>query len=542
MADVAIRPKRPPRPEGQWALGYREPLTRQERVKRDQDGLDVYDRIVNLYSKSGFDSIDPADLQNRFRWWGLYTQLPEEEGRFMMRLRLPGGQLTADQVDACAAVARRYGQGVVDVTDRQNFQFHNFRIEDIPAVWARLAEVGLSSLETCGDVTRNILGCPTAGIDADEILDATPYLQAVDRRLTGTKEFSNLPRKYKMSITGCTHQCAAHEINDVGLVGHRVDGRVGFDMFVGGGLSTNPYLAQRLGVFVLPEDVVEVGWADGPAAPVSAAVHRDHIGVHRQHDGNLYVGFPLVAGRTDADQLTGIAALARQYGQGRIRTTTQQKMVILDIPENRVPHLVAGLARIGLQVKPSSFRRSTMACTGLEFCKLALAETKGLAATVVDELERRLPDFDDYARINLNGCPNSCARFQVADIGFMGSMVVIDGVETDVFQVHLGGHLGIESRFGRKVKGARIRADRLPDFLESLLRAYLARRQPGQDFTAFLNSFDDEGLQVLAQVATPEGALVPAGSSEGTAATRATGEESEALVGSGSQPRRRGQR
>ncbi|HYS03518.1 MAG TPA: nitrite/sulfite reductase [Candidatus Eisenbacteria bacterium] len=587
MGDVAIRPKRPPRPEGQWALGYREPLTRQERVKRDQDGLDVYDRIVSVYAKSGFDSIDPADLQNRFRWWGLYTQLPEEEGRFMMRLRLPGGQLTADQVDACAAVARRYGQGVVDVTDRQNFQFHNFRIEDIPAVWARLAEVGLSSLETCGDVTRNILGCPTAGIDADEILDATPYLQAVDRRLTGTKEFSNLPRKYKMSITGCTHQCAAHEINDVGLVGHRVEGRVGFDMFVGGGLSTNPYLAQRLGVFVLPEDVVEVGWAitslfrdygyrrsrtkarlkflvadwgaqkvrevmeekylhgrllDGPPAPVSAAVHRDHIGVHRQHDGNLYVGFPLVAGRTEADQLSGIAALARQYGQGRIRTTTQQKMVILDIPEDRVHQLVAGLASIGLQVRPSSFRRSTMACTGLEFCKLALAETKGLAATVVDELERRLPDFDDYARINLNGCPNSCARFQVADIGFMGSMVVIDGVETDVFQVHLGGHLGIESRFGRKVKGARIRADRLPDFLESLLRAYLARRQPGQDFTAFLNSFDDEGLQVLAQVATPEGALVPAGSSEGTAATRATGEESEALVGSGSQPRRRGQR
>lgn len=585
MADVATRPKRPPRPEGQWALGYREPLTRQERVKRDQDGLDVYDRIVNVYAKGGFGSIDPADLQNRFRWWGLYTQLPEEEGRFMMRLRLAGGQLTADQVDACAAVARRYGQGVVDVTDRQNFQFHNLRIEDIPAVWAKLGEVGLSSLQTCGDVTRNILGCPTAGIDADEILDATPYLVAVDRRLTGSKEFSNLPRKYKMSITGCTHQCAAHEINDVGLVAHRVAGRVGFDLFVGGGLSTNPYLGQRLGVFVLPEEVVEVCWAvtslfrdygyrrsrtharlkflvadwgaqkvrevmeakylhrrllDGPPAPVSAAAHRDHIGVHRQHDGNLYVGFPLVAGRTDADQLSRIAALARRYGRGRIRTTTQQKMVILDVPEDRVPQLVAGLAGIGLQVKPSSFRRSTMACTGLEFCKLALAETKSLARTVVDELERRLPDFDDYARINLNGCPNSCARFQVADIGFMGSMVVIDGVETDVFQVHLGGHLGIESRFGRKVKGARIRADRLPDFLESLLRIYLSRRQPGQEFTAFLNSVDDDGLQVLAQVATPEGALVPAGSSEGT--SRSSGDQAEAPVGAGAPARKRGQR
>ncbi len=217
-------------------------------------------------------------------------------------------------------------------------------------------------------------------------------------------------------------------------------------------------------------------------------------------------------------------------------------MIILDVPEARVNDLITELAGIDLQVRPGSFRRSTMACTGIEFCKLALAETKSLARTVVDELERRLPDFDDYARINLNGCPNACARFQVADIGFMGSMVVIDGKETDVFQVHLGGHLGIESRFGRKVKGARIRADRLPDFLESLLRHYLARREPGQDFTAYLNALTDDGLQALATEATPEGALVPAGTSEGTSAARSSGEDGEALVGAGSQPRKRGQR
>jgi len=191
VAAPGSRATRLPRPEGQWALGYREPLTRQERVKRDQDGLDVYDRIVNVYARTGFDSIDPADLQNRFRWWGLYTQLPEEDGLFMQRIRIPGGQLTADQVDACAELARRYGKGVVDVTDRQNFQFHNLRIEDVPAAWKLLADVGITTMETCGDVTRNILGCPTAGIDADEIIDATPYLQAVDRRLSGTKEFSN---------------------------------------------------------------------------------------------------------------------------------------------------------------------------------------------------------------------------------------------------------------------------------------------------------------------------------------------------------------
>lgn len=588
-AGAAPARRRPVRPEGQWALGFREPLNRVERIKRDQDALDVKDRIVNRYARDGFESIDPADLTSRFRWYGLYTQLPEEDGLFMMRVRVPGGQLTADQVDACADLGRRYGKGVIDVTDRQNFQFHNLRIEDVPSAWQLLSSVELSSVETCGDVTRNILGCPTAGIDADELIDASPIVLAVNERLTGTKEFSNLPRKYKMSITGCRHQCGAHEIMDVGLVAHRVDGRVGFDMFVGGGLSTNPFLGQRLGVFVPPEQVevacvaitslfrdygyrrsrtkarlkfLVADWGaarvrqvmeekylgrpfqDGPPAPPSAAAHRDHIGIHRQKDGHLYVGFPLVAGRTDAEQLAGIAALSRRFGQGRLRTTTQQKMLILDVPEARVQELVEALAAIGLQVKASSFRRSTMACTGIEFCKLALSETKMLARTVVEELERRLPDFDDYARINLNGCPNSCARFHIADIGFMGSMAVIDGQEVDVYQVHLGGHLGVESRFGRKAKGFRVRADRLPDFLETLLRLYLARREPGQELTAYLNSLDDPALQALAREAVPEGALVEAGSSESAAASRAAGEEGEVLAAVAGAPerRKRGQR
>lgn len=579
--------RRPPRPEGQWALGYREPLNKIERIKRDQDALDVRDRILGIYAKEGFDSIDPLDLTSRFRWYGLYTQLPEEDGLFMMRVRVPGGQLTADQLDACAEIGRRYGKGVIDVTDRQNFQFHNLCIEDIPAVWKLLEDVGLTTMETCGDVTRNIKSCPTAGIDIDEIIDATPLVQAVNRRLTGTKEFSNLPRKYKMSITGCSHQCAAHEVNDVGLIAHRIDGLVGFDMYVGGGLSTSPHMGQSLGAFVLPGEVVDAcvaitslyrdygyrrsrnyarlkflvaDWGaervrqvmeekylphpflDGPRAAPSPAVHRDHIGVHRQNDGNLYVGFPMVAGRTDAEQLAGVAELSRRYGQGRIRTTTQQKMLILDIPEERVHDLVRELEAIDLHVRASSFRRSTMACTGIEFCKLALAETKGLARRVIEELERRLPDFDDYARINFNGCPNSCARFQVADIGFMGSVATIDGQEVDVFQVHLGGHLGISSRFGRKVKGMRVRADRLADYLENLLRLYLGRREPGQDFTTYLNALTDEALQAFAMEAVPPGAMVEAGASEPAPASRGASEEGEMLAGAGAPARKRGQR
>jgi len=551
------------RAQGQWELGYREPLTPQEQNKRNQDGLDVYDRIVNDYAVNGWDSIDPADLGGRFRWYGIYTQRPEEDKMFMMRIRAPAGQLSADQLDVCAEIARRWGGGVIDVTDRQNFQFHNLHIEDIPSAWERLGDFGISTLETCGDVTRNVLGCPTAGVDDAEYIDATPYVLAIGNRLTGTKEFSNLPRKYKISITGCTHRCAADEINDIGAVAHRVGDKVGFDVQVGGGLSTTPHMSKSLGAFVAPEELEEVcvaittlfrdygyrrarnrarlkflvaDWgiekfrevlekkylkrrlADGPPAPVSRASHRDHVGVHRQRDGLMYVGFPLLAGRTNADQAAAIADLSRRFGKGRVRLTTQQKMVILDIPEDRVEELVGELAELGLQARPSSFRRSTMACTGIEFCKLAVTETKGRAMTIVDQLEQRLPDFDDYARININGCPNSCARFQIADIGFMGSIMTINGEPTEVFNVHLGGHLGENKSFARLAKGARVRAERMADYVESMLRLYLERRLPEQDFTTYLNSLDDDQLQEFARQAMPEGALVEAGTSEGGSA------------------------
>jgi sulfite reductase (ferredoxin) len=574
LQDSPLEIPRPKRAQGQWALGYLEPLTPQESNKRNQDGLDVFERIIHQYAREGWDSIDPADLSGRFRWYGLYTQRPEEDKMFMMRIRIPGGQLTAEQLDACAGLARRWGKGVVDVTDRQNFQFHNLHIEDIPEAWAMISAVGLSTLQTCGDVTRNVLGCPTAGVDAAEYIDATPYVLAVGHRLLGTKEFSNLPRKYKISITGCADRCGHEDINDIGAVAHRVDGRVGFDVLVGGGLSTTPHMAQSLGAFVPPDELVEIcvgittlfrdygyrrtrnrarlkflvaDWGiekvrevlekkylkrrlvDGPPAPTTHAAHRDHAGIHRQADGNMYVGFPTVAGRSSADQLNAMAAVSRKYGKGRIRTTTQQKMVILDIPEAKVDAAVSDLAAAGLHVRSSSFRRSTMACTGIEFCKLAVTETKGRAASIVDELEKRLPDFDDYCRINLNGCPNACARFQIADMGFMGSIVTIDGLTTEVFQVYLGGHLGEERHFARIAKGARVRAEKMADYIESMLRLYLSRRLPEQDFSHFLNALDNEALQAFAREAMPPGALVEAGTSEGGSAhaVRDAGEQDD---------------
>jgi len=549
------------RGQGQWALGHHEPLNPAERFKKDDDGLHVRDRILNRYAHLGFDSIDPTDLRGRFRWWGLYTQRKPgigggktgaledadiEDPYFMMRVRIPGGQLSADQLRTVAGVAKEYGRDLADVTDRQNVQFHWIRIEDVPAIWERLEEVGLSSQEACGDVPRNILGCPVAGLDAAEILDASGVLHATNLVATSNPELTNLPRKFKTSISGCATQCSAHEVNDVSFVGViGPDGTPGFDLWVGGGLSTNPMLAQRLGVFVPPERVPEV-WtavamlfrdygyrrlrsrarlkflvadlgaerfreilegeylggagalADGPAPPAPAAGSRDHLGVHRQRDGRYYVGVAPHTGRTSGTQLWQLADLAEEYGSGQVRATIEQKLVLLDIPERGLPELVSQLESIDLQASPDVFRRGTMACTGIEFCKLAIVETKGRARDLYTELRRRLPAFDTPITINVNGCPNSCARFQLADIGLKGS--IVDGEEG--FQVHLGGSLGTEPGFGRKLRGLKVTADGLTDYVERLLRNYLADRADGEQFASWVRRADAD-LLTQTQLAGP---------------------------------------
>jgi sulfite reductase (ferredoxin) len=540
-----------PREEGQWALTGQDPLNAAERTKQDDDGLNVRARIVDRYAREGFESIDPGDLRQRFKWWGLYTQRRPgidggrtgsledadiEDRYFMMRVRIPGGQLTAAQLRAAGGVAKEFGRDLADVTDRQNVQFHWIRIEDVPAIWERLEAVGLSTMTTCGDAPRNILGCPVAGIDASEVLDATATLRAAEALARGNQAFTNLPRKWKSAISGCSSHCTMHEINDVSFVGVTgPDGDPGFDLWVGGGLSTNPMLAQRLGAFVVPERVPEV-WAgvtgvfrdygyrrlrsrarlkflladwgperfrhvleseylsvplpDGPAPPPPPdAGSRDHMGVHRQVDGRCYVGVSPLVGRMSGTRLWDVADLAEEFGSGRVRTTVEQKLVVLDVPEDRVDGLVAELAARDLVVEPSPFRRGMLACTGIEFCKLAIVETKARAHGLTAELERRLPGFDVPISINVNGCPNACARIQLADIGLKG--VILDGEEA--FQVHLGGHLGPDGSFGRKLRGLKVRADALPDYVERLLRAYQADRVPGESFATWVHRAD-EGL------------------------------------------------
>jgi sulfite reductase (ferredoxin) len=548
------------RGEGQWALGYREPLNKNEENKRNDDGLNVRQRILDIYSRYGFDSIDPADLRGRFRWYGLYTQRrpgidggktavlePEEldDRYFMLRIRIDGGQLSNDQLRVIADISRRYARSTADVTDRQNIQLHWVQIEDVPAIWDALEAVGLSTTEACGDTPRVILGCPLAGLDADEIIDATPEIAAISEQYIGDSAFSNLPRKFKSSISGCAAQCAIHEINDVAFVGVLNEaGEAGYDLWVGGGLSTNPMIGRRLGAFVPPGQVSEV-WAgvtglfrdygyrrlrhrarikflvadwgpekfrevlekeylgyalpDGPAPAAPPHGIRDHVGVHQQRDGNYYVGFAPTVGRLSGDLLDVIAGLAAEYGSGRVRTTTEQKMVILDVPPDRTEELVAALGRAGLPARPSAFRRHTMACTGIEFCKLAIVETKARAADLIAELERRLPGFDTPVTINVNGCPNSCARIQTADIGLKGSLVTgPDGTQVEGFQVHLGGALGggdgSGSGFGRKLRGLKTTAEDLPGYVERVLRRFQAGRDPGESFAAWTARATEEEL------------------------------------------------
>jgi sulfite reductase (ferredoxin) len=472
---------------------------------------------------------------------------PEEldDRYFMLRIRIDGGQLSNDQLRVIACISRRYARGTADVTDRQNIQLHWVEIENVPDIWDALESVGLSTTEACGDTPRVILGCPLAGIDADEIIDGAPQIAAIGEQYIGDSAFSNLPRKFKTSISGCAAQCAIHEINDVAFVGVvNENTERGFDLWVGGGLSTNPMIGKRLGTFVRPDQVAEV-WAgvaglfrdygyrrlrhrarikflvadwgpqrfrevlekeylgyalpDGPAPTAPPDGIRDHVGVHPQRDGNYYVGFAPTVGRVSADLLDVIAGLAAKYGSGRVSTTTEQKMVILDVPPERTDELVSELDAAGLPARPSAFRRHTMACTGIEFCKLAIVETKVRAADLISELERRLPGFDAPVTINVNGCPNSCARIQTADIGLKGSLVTgPDGRQVEGFQVHLGGSLnggdGTGSGFGRKLRGLKTTAEELPDYVERVLRRFDAAREPGESFAAWTARASEEEL------------------------------------------------
>ncbi|MBT2567235.1 nitrite/sulfite reductase [Arthrobacter sp. ISL-85] len=542
------------------------PLNANETWKQEDDGLNVRERIESIYAKEGFDAIPSQDLHGRFRWWGLYTQRKQgidggktatlephelEDKYFMLRVRIDGGALTTEQLRVIGQISVDFARDSADVTDRQNIQLHWIEVENVPEIWRRLEAVGLSTTEACGDVPRVILGSPVAGIAKDEIIDPTPLIEELGERFIGNPIVSNLPRKYKTAITGHPSQDVVHEINDFGLVGMvHPDLGAGYDLWVGGALATNPMLAKRLGAFVKPEQAADVwlgvtsifrdygyrrmrtkarlkfllaDWgpekfrqiledeylgyklAEGPAAP-KPATPGDHVGVHEQKDGKFFIGATPLGGRLSGSGLVKLADTLEARGSFRLRTTPHQKIVVLDVEKEQVEPLVAELDALGLSARPSVFRRGTIACTGIEYCKLAIVETKMTAATAVAELERRLADLADSGQLpaalslHINGCPNSCARIQTADIGLKGMMLPTpDGDPSPGFQVHLGGGLASSDReeagLGRTVRGLKVYVDDLPDYVERVVRRFVADRAEGQTFAEWAHAADEEALQ-----------------------------------------------
>jgi sulfite reductase (ferredoxin) len=546
------------RSEGQWALGDREPLNANEELKQAGAPLDVRERIENVYAKAGFDSIEKTDLRGRFRWWGLYTQREQgydgswtgdenieklEARYFMMRVRCDGGALSAAALRTLGQISTEFARDTADISDRQNLQMHWVEVENVPEIWRRLDEVGLQTAEACGDCPRVILGSPLAGESLDEVIDPTWAIEEIVRRYIGKPDFADLPRKYKTAISGL--QDVAHEINDIAFIGvNHPEHGPGLDLWVGGGLSTNPMLAQRVGAWVPLAEVPEV-WAAvtsvfrdygyrrlrskarlkflikdwgiekfrevleteylhrpliGGPAPEPVKHPIDHVGVQRLKNGLNAVGVAPIAGRVSGTILSTVANLAEQAGSDRIRFTPYQKLVMLDIPDDKLDDLIAGVEALGLQSRPSHWRRNLMACTGIEFCKLSFAETRGRAQGLVAELERRLEDINSQLdvpiTVNINGCPNSCARIQVADIGFKGQMVDDGhGGSVEGFQVHLGGSLGLDSGFGRKLRQHKVTSDELGDYIERVVRNFIKHRTDDERFAQWVVRAEEGDLR-----------------------------------------------
>jgi len=521
------------------------PLSPQEKLKLEKDGLDVVHDIYR-YAKTGFASIEPDDF-DRMKWYGVYRQKPKDSGFFMMRTKVPGGQLTAAQARVLDEIAEEYGHGFSDITTRQTIQFHWLTIQDIPAIFRRLAAVGMTTSGACGDDTRNVVGCPVSGLDPEEIIDANAQLLEVSHGMTDNRAFSNLPRKYKISVSGCCLSCAQPDINCCAVFGLRrtVNGAVenGYGIMVGGGLSAAPKLAQRLEVFLKPAQVWPVveavskifrdhGYrlkrnnarfkflvADWGHERVRAEVEAllgakleshtdfpeiedqevDHLGIHKQKQGDLHwVGICFPGGRLRNGTLGKIAALAEKYcakGQDQIRLTNKQNLLIVNVPEGNLPGLTKELDGLGLDYKPSNFRKGCVSCTGIEFCNLAVAETKNRMLELISELEAGSGWYQGKIRIHFSRCPSSCGHPQIADIAFRGARTKVGGQMVDAFDAFIGGRLGKNRRFNELLKG-KILATDVHRFIDALLRIYDSKKQEGETFAGFTDRVPKD--QILA--------------------------------------------
>ncbi len=544
---------------------------RMERLKIEKNPWEAFDE-VRQFAREGRSSVVPEWASAYFKWWGVYTQgdgVGATGGKggeglasdwFMMRIGIPNGIVSASQLRAIGGLTRKYARNLADITVRQNIQLHWLSIESLPEVVDALDAIGLSPKGACGDVVRNVTGCPLAGVAADELIDASPIAREIAHLLTANPEFYNLPRKFKISATGCPSWCNYPEINDIALTPVRRDGEVGYSLRVGGGLSNEPHLALRLDAFVRPDQAVPVvravteifrdqqglresrerarmkylfmreGWTAesfldelnrrigfklDPAVPedVPDESLRDHAGIHPQRQPGLaYVGASVLRGRMSGEQLEAAAELSERFGSGSLRCTVSQNLVIVDVPYAKTSELARELEQIGLHIKGSPFWRGGVACTGTEFCKLAITETKGFLRWVVDELEERLPQFDQQLKLHVTGCPNGCGQHWIADIGLEGKKIKFEGKLTDAYYFCLGGAVGQHAGIARPV-GYRCPAPLVPEAIERLLRNYLVGRVSQESLRSWFARHSNEELraQLAGEVLEPVERDLPAG-------------------------------
>jgi sulfite reductase (ferredoxin) len=526
---------------------------RNERLKLAKNPWEAFDE-VRAFAREGRSSVVPEWAGMYFKWWGIYTQgdgVGATGGKggeglvsdyFMMRVGIPNGIISSHQLRTIGGLTRKYARNLADITVRQNIQLHWLTIESLPEVVDALDSIGLSPKGACGDVVRNVTGCPLAGVAHDELFDASPIALEIAHYLTANPEFYNLPRKFKISVSGCPTWCNYPEINDIALTAAEHDGQVGFSVRVGGGLSNEPHLAVRLNAFVLPEQALPVvkiiaeifrdqqvlresrdrarlkylfmreGWTPerfldeietrlgykllpGVAEIVPDETLRDHVGIHRQRQPGLsYVGASVLRGRLTGEQLEAAADLADKYGSGALRATVSQNLLFIDVPNEKAPELVRELGAIGLHVEGSPFWRGAVACTGTEFCKLAITETKGFTRWLVDELEERVPQFDQQLRLHVTGCPNGCGQHWIADIGIEGKKIKHEGKLVDAYYFCLGGSVGMNAGIARPV-GYRAPASVVPEAIARLLRKYLVSRETEENLRAWFARHTNDELR-----------------------------------------------
>ena len=544
-------------------------ITKEERLKKEKAGLDVLADIYK-YAETGFGSIDPGDFM-RFKWYGVYQQRPNE-GHFMMRIKVPGGRMTSEQLRTVADLTKTYARGIGDITTRQTIQLHWLTIQDMPDIFARLAAVGVTTAGACGDITRNLTSSPAAGFDPQEIVDTRPAVDAIQDFFHLNRDFGDLPRKFKIAVEGSPVQSTLPQINDASLIAHRrlSDGVAGYHFFVGGGLSLQPFFGQQLDIFVPATELgkivdvmraiaecyrdaeqlrakrtrarlkylmaewgpekftVEVraklDWTPDPTAPgfeFSDETYRDHIGVHAKSQPGLnWIGLCILSGRITDTQMRRAADIATKYGGGEVRTTNVQNLLIPHISTEDLPAAQAELAEAGFAWDVPNIRRGAMACTGIEFCNLAITETKLRIKEVIGHLEQVVPNpYERGLKINMNGCPNSCAQHHVGDIGLQGCLARLDdGSQVEAFDVHLGGDLGAHPSFTRAIH-RKVPAEKVKYALGNVIQRFQETRQGEERFAQWAHRHTNEELDAFLGVETIVGAPELPASAQGAGAT-----------------------